>query len=86
MPLAFWGCLFFHWRSFSLVNGRKLQYCAFMHGFGLPGVTGFVEYGASIASDFDDDWRHFGEVACINTSRLTRLRFIKNLMPPRVSP
>jgi hypothetical protein len=52
-----------------------------MHGFGLPGITGFVEYGASIASDFDDDWRHFGEVACINASRLTRLRFIKNLMP-----
>jgi hypothetical protein len=58
-----------------------------VHGFGLLGVTTFVEYGASVTSDFNDNWRHFGEVeACINVSHLTRLRLVKNLTPSRVSP
>jgi hypothetical protein len=59
----------------------------FVHGFGSLGVIAFVEYRASVASDFDKNWRHIGGVeACINASCLTRLRLIKNLMPLWVSP
>jgi hypothetical protein len=58
-----------------------------VHGFGLLGVTTFVKYVDSVASDFDDNWRHFGGVeACINASRLSRICLIKNLTPSRVSP
>jgi hypothetical protein len=58
-----------------------------VHGFGLLGITAFVEYGASVASDFNDIWRQFeGMEARINDLHLTRVRLIKNLTLTRVSP
>jgi hypothetical protein len=52
------------------------------HGFGLPGVTAFVKYRASVASVFDDGCQCFGKnEAYINALRLIGLRLIKNLTP-----
>jgi hypothetical protein len=39
--------------------------------FGLPGVTTFIECGASIASDFDGGDQHFGEGSLYNCFRVT---------------
>jgi hypothetical protein len=53
-------------------------------GFGLPGIIGFIEYGASVASDFDSGGRYFREGAYIAASGLHGLYLIKNLTPLRL--
>jgi hypothetical protein len=64
-PLAFWGYLFCRRRSLIWANERKLQWCTFIHGFGLSSVTAFVKYGASVPSDFDNGDQCFGDITSI---------------------
>jgi hypothetical protein len=64
--LAFWGCIFFHRRSFVLSLRTKV---AIMHLHSRLWLTWrnslFVEYGASIASNFDKGDQCFGETKVI---------------------
>jgi hypothetical protein len=65
-PLAFCGCLFFHQRSFVLSQRMKV---AILHLRSRLWITWhnslFVEYGASVASDFDDGDQYFRETKII---------------------
>jgi hypothetical protein len=68
---VFWDCLYFHWMSFFLSQRTKVAIMHLFLGFGLLGITTFVEYGASVPSDFDDGNQCFGEISLYYFFRVT---------------
>jgi hypothetical protein len=87
----FWAhCIFglalFSSEVFFWANEWRLQWCTFVHGFGLPGVTALVKYRAGVASDFDSGISVLGKEAYITSLGLHVLHLIKNLTPSRASP
>jgi hypothetical protein len=65
-PLAFWGCLFFYQRSFILNQRTKVAIMRLRSWLWLMWHNSlFVEYVASVASDFDDGDQCFGEMKLI---------------------
>jgi hypothetical protein len=65
-PITFWGCLFFHRRSFVLSLRMKVPIMHLRSRLWLTWRNSlFVEYGAGVASDFDHCSQCFGEMKLI---------------------
>jgi hypothetical protein len=65
-PLVFWGCLFFHRRSFVLSQRTTVAIMCLRSRLWLTWRNNrFVKYGASVASDFNNGDQCFGGMKLI---------------------